>query len=695
MTDLIAAHHVVTLVGPGGSGKTRLALEVSRIVGEAGFIDLSAVREPAAVAALVSGALQEPDGRLALLVIDNCEQVVAATRDQVEGVLAAHPDITVLATSREPLGVEGEQVFRVPPLSAPASIELFVDRATLGSHAFRLDPDNEVVVSEIARRLEGMPLGIELAASWVPVMGVAGILDRMAERLDLFAGSPHARADRHRSLRAAIEWSSELLEPDERKLWWRLAVFAPLFDLAAVEAVCQGDGISARRVPELVRRLVERSVVQTQTDHGRVRYRLLDTVRDFCVEHLQATGETDGLAEAHARYYVDLAEEGFTHRDGELLIPWAERLTADHPNLRTALEWLFEHDRKAAVQLAGAMGWVWGARELLHEGRRLLEAALNGSQPDTWFVARAHRACGLLALEQGDVAAARTHLTHALTVFEAQKDAAGQAIVLARLGMIDKDRNGLERAVELAEASGERTALIVSLANLGALDLARGAPRSARLRYEQAAAQCRNMGHARWLPDVLEGLAQAQLGEKDASAARATIAEALTLASKSGLSAMLPSLLETAAEVAAASAAHERSLRLAGAAAGLRRSSAAAPHEWPEKLKDAIADSRRKVPGAADALLADGNGLTAEEAVTLALDEADARLSPAGVAISRRQAQVATLVAEGLTNAQIASRLHISERTAEWHVEELRNRLGYSSRAQVAAWAARQGLTSR
>ena len=265
--------------------------------------------------------------------------------------------------------------------------------------------------------------------------------------------------------------------------------------------------------------------------------------------------------------------------------------------------------------------------------------------------------------------------------------------MLARLGMLTGARNSLERAAELAERTTERTALVIALANLAALDLKRGSARSARLRYEQAVAVCREMGHVRWLPDVLEGLAQSQLADGDARAARTSAAEAITIADRSRLSAMVPSLLETMAAVASASSAPERALRLAGAAAGLRRTNAAAPHEWQARLDDAVARARRAVPGAADALLAEGATMPAAAAVALALsDKDDISVPTPGIAISRRQAQVAALVAAGLTNAQIASRLHIAERTAEWHVEELRNRLGFSSRSQVAAWAARQGL---
>lgn len=689
---LIRRHRLVTLVGPGGCGKTRLAIEVARARPAVAFIDLSAVRDPQAVRTLIDGVLEQHEHAPELVVVDNCEQVIAPVREQVARFLGSRPELSVLATSREALSLAQEHAWQVPPLSSSESVELFVDRAALGSRTFRLTESNTAGVTQVARAFEGLPLGIELAAAWTPVIGVAGILDRMASRLDLFTNSPHATAARHQSLRAAIEWSNELLEPRERKLWWRLGVFAPLFDLAAAEAVCVDAEIPKSEIPHLMRRLVERSLVQAQSDGSSFGYRLLDTVRDFCVEQLDSEGDLARMTATHARYYVSQAEEAFTHRDQADLAAWAERMTAAHGNVRAAVGWLRDHDLEAAVQLSGAMGWVWGARALLPEGRRLLEESLSRSVSDSWFAARAHRASGLLALEQGDETAARAHLSTALRLHEEQGDESGEAIVLARLGMLTGARETLERAAQLAERSGERTALVISLANLAALDLRRGAARSARLRYEQAVAVCREMGHVRWLPTTLEGLAQAQLADGDARAARKVAAEAISIAEKFRLSAMLPSMLETMAAVAAASSSPERALRLAGAAQGLRQSGVAAPHGWPARLEAALARARREVPGAADALLAEGAAMPPAAVVALALSEKDLSPPLPGMTISRRQAQVAALVAAGLTNAQIGARLHIAERTAEWHVEELRNRLGFSSRAQVAAWAARQGL---
>ena len=397
---LVESHRLVTLVGPGGCGKTRLAIEIARTRPSTEFVDLSAVRDPDAVRTFVDGVTEKLENTAAaLVVLDNCEQVLDSARQEAARLLRTVPDVRVVATSREPLRIPEEQLWQVPPLSVGESVELFVDRAARGTRTFQVTAENSDDVMQIVRALEGLPLGIELAAAWVPIIGVTGIRERMGSRLDLFAGSPHAPATRHQTLRAAIESSNELLEQKGRRLWWRLGVFAPLFDLDAVEAICGDTEIATGDIPHQLRRLAERSLVQAQAVGSRVAYRLLDVVRDFCLERLQSAGELEHMTEAHARYYVGLAEEAFAHRDASDLVTWAERMTAAHGNVREALGWLRDNEPEAALQLSGAMGWVWGARELLPEGRRLLEESLrNAGETHTWFAARAHRASGLLAL---------------------------------------------------------------------------------------------------------------------------------------------------------------------------------------------------------------------------------------------------------------------------------------------------------
>jgi predicted ATPase/DNA-binding CsgD family transcriptional regulator len=738
LVGLLGGRRLLTLVGPGGCGKTRLGIEVVRewvakLEVKTAFVDLSAIGDSKAVtpdvarqlgvqtklresvhAAIIGALNQDP----LLLLLDNCEPVLEACRELLSLLLDGCPELKVVATSREPLGLAGELVWRLSPLAIPPatarpdelatyeSVELFLDRATLGSGGLGLATADLSAVADLCRRLDGLPLAIELAAAWVPVLGVAGIRNRLSRRLDLLTDSPYAPAPRHRSLRAVLDHSDALLSPEERTLWRRLAIFAPGFDLEAIEAL-NAVGSDGRddpaTTPQLLRKLVERSLIQAQIDEAQgARYRLFETVREYGLEKLANAGELERVAAAHATHYADRAEVAWAHRDSADLVEWAARMTADHPNVRGALDWLRGHDHERELQLAGAMAWVWGARELLPEGRRLLELAIKGPATPSWFAGRAHRAAGMLALEGGDIAAARRRFRHALQLFEELEDEAGQAFCLARLGILERNESAserrvmLEHAVELAERSGEQPSLVVATANLGALELEYGAPRAARQRFEEAVALCREMGHARWLPQILEGLAQARLADGDAAAARDSLVEAITLAERAGLEALLPSLLETTAEVAVALQGPDLALRLAGAAARLRKVNLAAlPNEWPSKLTSALKEARRLRAGSADALWEEGSKIDAREAVALAVSgEGRPELPSSPKPISRRQAEVAALVVLGLTNAQIAARLSISERTAEWHLEELRNRLGFSSRSQIAAWAVHEGLAA-
>ncbi|HXJ49256.1 MAG TPA: LuxR C-terminal-related transcriptional regulator [Candidatus Acidoferrum sp.] len=738
LLGLLSGCRLLTLVGPGGCGKTRLGIEVVRdwvakLEMKAAFVDLSAIGDSKAVtsdfarqlgvqtkaresvrAALIGALNQDP----LVLVVDNCEPVLEACREILGLLLDACRELKVVATSREPLRLPAELVWRLSPLAIPPvkarpdelaayeSLELFLDRARLTSGGLVSATTDLSAVADLCRRLDGLPLAIELAAAWVPVLGVAGISNRLSRRLDLLTDSPYAPAPRHLSLRVVLDDSDALLSAEERTLWRRLAIFAPGFDLEAIEAVnavgSDGKGAPAATA-QLLRKLVERSLIQAQIDEAYgARYRLFETVRAYGLEKLADAGELERVAAAHATHYADRAEAAWAHRDSADLVEWAARMTADHPNVRVALDWLRGHDHERELQLAGAMAWVWGARELLPEGRRLLELAVKGPATSSWFAARAHRAAGMLALEGGDTAIARRRFRHALQLFEALDDEAGQAFCLARLGILERNeaanerRAMLEHAVELAERSGEQPSLVVATANLGALELEHGAPRASRQRFEDAVALCREMEHARWLPQILEGLAQARLAQGDAAAARDSLVEAITLAERAGLQALLPSLLETAAAVAVATQGPDLALRLAGAAARLRKANVAAlPHEWPSKLSSALKEARRLRAGAADALWEEGAEMDAREAIAFAVSGGGPpELLSSHKRISRRQAEVAALVVLGLTNAEIAARLSISERTAEWHLEELRNRLGFSSRSQIAAWAVNEGLAA-
>jgi predicted ATPase/DNA-binding SARP family transcriptional activator len=395
--ELIGDYRLTTLVGPGGFGKTRLAVEVSRTMMDqlpdgVWLVELAAVADGTEVpaAALASMDLREPSlvgrekaqdpvGRLiaalrsrsALLVLDNCEHVVAAAATLADRLLSECPRLRVLATSREPLGITGEAVWSVDPLGLPPeavesrdllsydAVRLLVDRARAVRPAFRVTSDNASAVARICRVLDGMPLAIELAAARMRTMAVAQLAERLDDRFQLLTGGSRTAVPRHQTLRAAIDWSWELLPDAERVLLLRLAVFTGGATQEAVQRVCTDAVVTADQVPDLVAALVDKSLLVVSGDEI-PRYRMLETIRAYGLERLDEAGEREALRRAHATYFVELAEIAEPHlRRAEQLV-WLRRLKADHDNLNGALRGaITAGDAQTAVQLVAAAGWYW------------------------------------------------------------------------------------------------------------------------------------------------------------------------------------------------------------------------------------------------------------------------------------------------------------------------------------------------
>lgn len=380
LTGLLQTERLVTLTGTGGVGKTRLALGVAAALAT-GFADgswlveLAPVSDPDEVANAVAAAMRAPTTgtdalvsylaeRRMLLVLDNCEHVLDAAADLADAILAAAPEVTLIATSREPLGLDGEQIRRVQSLGLPAadaalsaaseapSVRLFAERAGAVRHGFRIDPDNLAAVVEICRHLDGIPLAIELAAARVRAMAPAEIARRLDERFRLLAGGSRRAQERHRTLLATVSWSHDLLGEDERTVFRRLAVFPATFDLAAAEAIAGGEGIDA---VDAVLRLVDRSLVVYEASLDR--YRLLETLRQYGADRLAEAGEAHEVRERHARHFLSFVEQ-MEGSLGDARYPAARAATAlELDNIRAAVEWCSDHARWA--ELAAAVRRLW------------------------------------------------------------------------------------------------------------------------------------------------------------------------------------------------------------------------------------------------------------------------------------------------------------------------------------------------
>jgi predicted ATPase/DNA-binding SARP family transcriptional activator/DNA-binding CsgD family transcriptional regulator len=786
----LAMSRLLTLTGTGGSGKTRLALEVAReLAGThadgAWLAELAPLSDPKLLPQAVAAALgvrerSEKSGRSlvtslidalrpkeTLLVLDNCEHLVDACARLAETLLASCPGLRILATSREALGVAGEAIWVVPPLSVPeperpttaeeiatsGSVLLFLDRARHRRPAFALTPQNVSAVAEICRRLDGIPLAIELAAARVATMGVEQIAARLGDSLGLLTAGSRTAAPRQQTLRAALEWSHRLLSEPERRLFARLSVFAGGFSLEAAEAVGSGGGIEEGDVLDLLSRLVDKSLVAAEaTGEGEVRYGMLEPVRQYGRERLEASGEEDDLLSRHAAYFLAEAEAAEPELVGPQQGWWLNRLEREHGNMRAALGWSLERGDELGSRLGGSLSRFWYARGYLSEGRRWLEEGLSKggvsapvrakalgeagwlseAQGDYEQARAAHEACldiyrrlgdergiaaslrnlGSVAASQGDHGRANELLEESLTMTRRSGTDTDVVRVLTTLGVlaISRDEHAravvcFEEALSLARKSGDVRGVAVSLNNLGHATLLRGDAGRATALFEEVLAKDREVGDAQGTAISLINLALAALAQGGHERADELLVESLTLLRRVENKLVTVECLEAMAGVAGAQGNAQRAARLWGAAQALREDMGAPlPGDELAMLEPHLAAARSQLGTEAwEAVRAHGRTMTFEQALEYAFSgegpEQPAIPTPGRVprrkqpgVLTRREEEIAALVAQGLSNRQIASALFVSERTVEHHVSKAMRKLDAGSRAQVAAWAIRREL---
>ncbi|HYR27194.1 MAG TPA: AAA family ATPase, partial [Thermoanaerobaculia bacterium] len=545
LTSLLAAQRLVTLTGVGGSGKTRLAAELAlrmdwQRAESVAWVDLAPCTEPANVAQRAAAALavrvaQQGDvvevmsealrEREMVLVLDDCEHLIAACAELARTLLVRCPTLRILATSREPLGIAGEHVWPVPPIAPNEAVQLFAERAAAVDPAFVLD---ETIAAEICRRLDGIPLAIELAAARVRVLTPEQIAAKLEDRFAILTGGARTAIPRHRTLRAAIDWSFALLSADEQTLLARLSVFPCGFSLEAAAAVCDAD-------LDALTGLVDKSLVVTANRRGAVRYSLLETIRSYAAERVV---DHDALRRRHALAFLDLARAAAP----ELLGAQPSRfdcLDADHDNLRAALAWSIDHEPDAiALPLGAAIRWYWYYRILWSEGlrwlTRVLERSSNAVSPERAGVLAG---AGTFAAYGGDLESARQLLDEAEAMWCAVGDRRELALALSALthvlangGELDAAAERAAESVALARASGTEYHVAYCLTNAAAfVAQRRGELDEADRALEEAEAIWSPTKHPLGLPFVLNARAQLALrrGDHPAAArfARAALAE--------------------------------------------------------------------------------------------------------------------------------------------------------------------------
>jgi predicted ATPase/DNA-binding NarL/FixJ family response regulator len=793
---LVSTARLVTLTGVGGCGKTRLAIQIANMVSEAfsdgvWLVDLAPLREPALVPQLVAqtlGLRPVPNQPLLeallnfvrpkqlLLVLDNCEHPSEACAHLAQHLLSHAPELRILATSRAVLAIVGETIYPVPGLAWPAlgaetgrdgpsrldlqdlmghdAVSLFVERARAISPNFTITSQNAWAIVEICRRLDGLPLALELTSARANVLTVQELAARLDDRLALLtSGQRTSLEPRHYTLRTAIDWSYALLTSEEQTLFRRLAVFAAGCTLDTAEAVCSREGVVAGRVLNLLSSLVDKSLVMAETmNRAQARYRLLETIREYALEKLDEAGEATRLRDRHLDLFLARAEEAAPKLNDSYQQLWLNWLEGEHDNMRAALAWALESGRiEVGLRIAIAIARFWEIRGYVPEGLSWFERLLAQTDDRISLLVRANALtyASFMTMFLGDASAATAYGREAVALAEAAGDEGNPILILAlssldsgaratgdyqtaftigertiqllrdssgpsfylgmallaqgdvamELGYYDTARALLDESLALAREAGDAFRIAHAYNTLGDLARYEGNYAEAQTAYENSAALLRALGAQHDLASILRNLGRACLLLGDVERAYALFNESLaTHQAEQNTPGMIECLIGLAA-TAVVRGLPAAGARLLAAAAAIREQRAASV--WPSKRMEVeryLKLARARLTEAEfQAEQAAGRALSFEQAIRYAQNlplkwEATLTKSEKPDDLTERECQVATLIARGKSNGEIAQELVLSKRTVEKHVANILSKLGLTSRTQVVRWAIEHGL---
>jgi predicted ATPase/DNA-binding CsgD family transcriptional regulator/Tfp pilus assembly protein PilF len=758
---------LLTLTGPGGIGKTRLALAVAEglrnsFPGGVYGLSLAPITDSRLVGTAIAVALGAPqsgrDGgvtdraatlqhleslighRKILLMLDNFEQVIDAA-DDIAALLRACARLKVLVTSREKLSLSAEQCYPVPPLALPdlkhlppleylaqmEAVHLFVSRAQAVRPDFALTPDNAEAVVSICHNLDGLPLAIELAAARVSLLPPPLMLARLERRLLLLTEGPRDAPARHQTLRAAIAWSYELLEPHEQQLFRRLSVFAGGSTLEAIEAVClqpdphNGADGGARTSQTLVTlaSLINKSLLlQSQQETGQSRYFMLETIREYALEQLAEKNERESMLRAYAQYYLSLAENAEGMLTGADQLKWFDLLEQEHDNMRGVLNWSVERgELEKGARVAAALWRFWLTRGYLSEGLRWLDTVLtSGYSLAPALRARALNGAGRLAVRQGDFAAAQRVLEESLAIWRSSADwkegrlEPDEMQILHGLGLVAlyqadfaRSQSYFEQNLQGWRSLGDNLGMAQTLNNLGLALRYQGEFEQAQGAFEECLELSRELQHRYGIGAALHNMGQLAHHRGDDATAHRLLSESLAIGQQIGDKPNISARLADLAAVWAEQGDPIRAARIFGAADALREKTGATMYGGQRAVYE------MNLQSAAAKIDADtwksawdeGRAMSYEEACALAVAElptqttshaAFSPFNPKEYDLSERVVEVLCLLAAGLTYAEIAERLTVSFHTVHAHLRSVYHKLGVTSRSQAARFAVEHKL---